>query len=67
MFTINQDLLHEALSEIINRIEACGASVELTHAVSLASDLQRAVGNKFNPSDPYSLIRVVEEIKKSSN
>ena len=58
MYTIKQNFLHKALGEIVDRIEACGASVELTHAVSLTSDLQRAVGNEYNPSDPYSLIRV---------
>lgn len=66
MFTIDQDLLYKTLGEIVDRIETCGASPELTRAISLASDLQQAVGNQYNPADPYSLVRVVEETKKGN-
>ena len=62
MFTVDQELLYKTLGEIIDRIEACGASVELTRAVSLTSDLSQAIGNKYNPSDPYALIRVIKEV-----
>ena len=61
---INQDLLYKTLSEIVDRIEVCGASVELTNAVSLTSDLRQVVGNEYNKPDPYALIRVVESLKK---
>jgi len=62
MFTIDQELLYRTLSEIVDRIEACGASPELTHAVSLTSNLRQAVGNKHNPANPYALVQVVEEV-----
>lgn len=65
MFTINQELLFKALREIGDRIEACGASPELTHAVSLTSDLRQAVGNQHNPASPYALLRVIEATKAS--
>jgi hypothetical protein len=50
--------LYEAMREVINRIERCGASVELTHAVTLASDLLQAIGNRWNPPDKYAAQRV---------
>lgn len=62
MYTINQDFLHKAIGEIIDRIEACGASPALTHAVTLAVDLRRAIGNQYNPADPYALVRVAAEV-----
>ena len=58
--TVSQETLYNALTEIVDRIEACGASPELTHAVSFASDLRQAVGNQYNRADPYSLCRVVD-------
>lgn len=45
------DLSYQALRELVQRIEKCGASVELTNAVTLASDLAAAIGNKWNPRD----------------
>jgi len=59
-YTINQETLYKVIGEIVDRIEACGASVELTNAVSLASVLRRAIGNEYNPADPYSLCRVID-------
>ena len=61
--TVNQETLYKAVGEIVDRIEACGASPALTHAVSLASDLRQAIGNQYNPADPYSLCRVVDTLK----
>lgn len=55
---LNQEELFAALMELTQRIEACGASVELTHAVTLCSDIRGAVGNKWNPADPYAADRV---------
>lgn len=45
---LNQEELYEALGLLIQKIEACGASVQLTDAVILASDISAAVGNKWN-------------------
>ena len=59
---IDQDLVYMALIEICHRIEKCGASVELTSAVSLASDLSQAIGNKSNPPNIYALDRVKQEL-----
>jgi hypothetical protein len=66
---IDQEFLFAALSEIIARIERCGASPELTHAVSLASDLLLAIGNQWNPPSPYAFERVHKElaINKAGN
>ena len=52
------ELAYQALRELVNRIERCGASVELTHAVTLAADMQQAVGNRWNPRDKYAEARV---------
>ena len=56
--SIDPEFLFLALREIANRIERCGASPELTHAVSMTSDLMQAVGNKSNPGNSYALERV---------
>lgn len=55
--------VHSALYLLCRRIEACGASPELTHAVTLASDLMRAVGNQYNPADPFAAERVRQAVK----
>ncbi len=47
-----------ALRELSYRIERCGASPELTFAITLCSDLSGAIGNKWNPPDPYAAARV---------
>lgn len=52
------ELAWPALSELCARIERCGASIELTHAVMLASDLLMAVGNRWNPRDKSAEERV---------
>ena len=62
-YTIDQEILYKALGEIVDRIEKCGASPELTDVVSFASELRCAVGNQFNPANVYSLTRVIETIK----
>lgn len=59
---MDRNLLHAALWEIVRRIENCGASPALTHAVVLASDLMGAVGNEFNKPRAYDLARVVEAV-----
>ena len=50
--------IYAAVREIVDRIERCGASPELTHAVSLASDLAQSIGNKWNPPNKYAAERV---------
>jgi hypothetical protein len=54
----DEEFLFMALGEIVDRIERCGASTELTNAVSLASDLRQAIGNQWNPANAYALERV---------
>jgi hypothetical protein len=58
------ELAWPALRELCARIERCGASVELTHAVTLASDLLHAVGNRWNPRDKYAEDRVRATLPK---
>lgn len=58
MSTLTNAEVYRALQEIGYRIERCGASVELTHAVSLVSDLRQAIGNVWNPPDKYAAERV---------
>ena len=55
---IDPEFLFIAIGEIVDRIERCGASPELTDAVSLASDLRFAIGNKFNNANIYAYERV---------
>ncbi|WP_454262137.1 hypothetical protein [Pseudoxanthomonas mexicana] len=56
--------LHSALYALCLRIEACGASPALTEAVTLASDLMRAVGDPDNPADPHAADRVRQAVAK---
>lgn len=62
---LNQDELFEALSLLIQRIEACGASPALTDAVVLASDISASVGNRWNPSQPERTKMVRSKLKPS--
>ncbi len=64
---LNQAEIYEALREICQRIERCGASPELTHAVTLASDLAGAIGNKWNPPDKYAADRVRSALLKAAD
>ena len=45
---LNQEELWAALGHLCRKIEACGASPELTAAVTLASDIRWSVGSKDN-------------------
>lgn len=58
LFPDEDNFLYSALREIVERIEMCGASPELTNAVSLASDLCSAIGNEHNPPDKFAEDRV---------
>ena len=62
-----QELLYSVVGEILFRIEHCGASVEITSASSLASDLKQAIGNQWNEPDAYALQRIQKAIKKPNN
>jgi hypothetical protein len=55
---LNQEELHEGLFKLVQLIEECGGSPALTNAVVLASDLRQAVGNQYNPPNPYAGDRV---------
>ena len=57
-FLADQETMYEALRELCLRIEACGASLALTHASSLGNDIRSAVGNKYSPPDAYAAERV---------
>ncbi len=59
---LNQPELYAALGELIQKIEACGASSELTAAVVLASDIKQAVGNQWNEASAFAADRVREKI-----
>lgn len=59
------DEIYAAVMEIVDRIERCGASPELTHAVSLASDLARAIGNKWNRPNKYAIQHVQTVVWKN--
>lgn len=63
---LTQQELHDGLLELVDRIEACGASPALTHAVTLCSDLRSAVGDEHNKADGYSAERVRLALKSSS-
>lgn len=65
MKSIKRKNIYKALEEISARIEVCGASPELTHAISLVTDLRCAIGNEFNTPDEYALNRVLDVISKS--
>lgn len=52
------ELSYEALYELCQRIEKCGASIELTNAVTLCSDLKMAIGNRWNQRDKQAEGRV---------
>lgn len=55
---LNQEELYALLRELVSRIEACGASPELTNAVVLASDIAKAVGNQWNEPSTFAAERV---------
>ena len=57
-----QELIYSALRMLGHKIEACGASPELTDAVSLCSDLSSAIGNKYNLPNKCALQRVLDKI-----
>lgn len=60
---LSRDEVSAALLEIGWRIEACGASVALTRAVTLCSDLRGAIGDKFNRADPSASLRVRKALR----
>lgn len=59
---LSQAELYAAIGKLMERIEACGASTELTNAVTLASDIRQAVGNQWNKANEFAADRVRENI-----
>lgn len=55
---LTQSEFYAALLLLITKIEACGASTELTNAVSLAADIAGSVGNESNPPSEFAAERV---------
>lgn len=64
---IGRDLAWAGVRELCARIEACGASPELTHAVTLASDLMQAIGNVDNPANQHAKERVAYAVLQSKD
>ena len=60
---LTQDETYEALGLVMEKIEASGASPELTDAVVIASDLRASIGNKWNPSSPERAKLVRDKMK----
>lgn len=63
---MDNDLIFTALVELGHRIERCGASPELTNAVSLCSDLRRAIGNQHNQADAHAEQMVRDALPKQA-
>jgi hypothetical protein len=61
---MDSELLFAALLEIAARIEACGASPELTNAIVITSDTRHAIGNKYNAPDSFAVERVKQGIPR---
>lgn len=59
------ELVYSGLRLLVDRIERCGASVELTQAVILCSDLASAVGNQYNKRDEYAQKRVRDALEQA--
>lgn len=55
--------LFAALGLAMQKIEAAGASPELTAAVVLVSDIRSAVGNEWNPATPEAAERVKQALE----
>lgn len=60
---LTQEELYAAMGKLINHIEACGGSPQLTTTVMLASDISQAIGNQWNPANEYAAQRVREIIQ----
>jgi hypothetical protein len=58
-----REFVYSTLGELTNRIELCGASPDLTRAVTLSSDLRQAVGNEYNAPNKYAEQRVKESVE----
>jgi hypothetical protein len=64
---LDQEELFQSLGKLIERIEACGGSTALTHAVMLAADIRHAIGNQWNPANEYAAQRVREIIQPADS
>jgi hypothetical protein len=55
---LNQGDLFKALGLAMEKIEAAGASVALTEAVTIVGDVRSAIGNQWNPAQATAAERV---------
>jgi len=60
---LTQNETYEALAMLMEKIEAAGASPELTDAVVIASDLRASIGNRWNPSSPERAKLIRDKMK----
>ena len=58
-----RELLYRIVRQLVDRIESCGASPRLTHAVCLASDLAAAIGNARNPAAVHEFHRLMDTLE----
>lgn len=59
---LTREVLYAALRKLTDRIEACGASRELTRAVMLSSAIAGAIGNRHNPPREYDVKCVFDAV-----
>lgn len=63
---LTQDEIYAALGLAMQKIEAAGASAELTNAIVIVGDIRRAIGNRWNRPDEYAALRVHEALRVSN-
>lgn len=64
---LTHEEIFQALGKLMERIEDCGASPELTAAVMLAEDIRCSIGNQWNPANEYAAQRVREIIQPTDS
>lgn len=57
---LDSEKVFAAMQHTVDLIEKCGASIELTNAVSFASDLMGAFGNKWNAPREHNVKQLEE-------
>ena len=60
---LQQEDIYAALGKAMQKIEAAGASPELTAAVVIVGDVRQSIGNQWNPADRYAAQRVRDALK----
>lgn len=66
MLNDEQELIFAALLELGDRIEKCGGSPELTHALTLCCAIRGAIGNRWNPPDENSRTYLINNIPEQN-